>query len=73
MSSLDSFFGSIKLPSMSEVAHELIRSMNSESISARQVGDIIAKDPALTIEKAHALAVKNNPELRAQSRTEKRR
>jgi len=48
MSSLDSFFGSVKLPSMSEVAHELIRSMNDESISARQVRDIIAKDPALT-------------------------
>jgi HD-like signal output (HDOD) protein len=48
MSSLDSFFGSVKLPSMSEVAHELIRSMNSESVSVSEVRDIIARDPALT-------------------------
>jgi len=60
MSSLDSFFGSIKLPSMSEVAHELIRSMNSESISAHQVRDIIAKDPALA---ANLLRVANSAQF----------
>ena len=48
MSSLDSFFGSIQLPSISEVAHDLIRTMNNESVSVREVRDIIAKDPALT-------------------------
>lgn len=48
MSSLDSFFGSVKLPSMSEVAHALIRSMNSETVTVTQVRDIIARDPALT-------------------------
>ncbi len=47
MSSLDSFFGSVKLPSMSEVAHALIRSMNSETVSVAEVRDILSKDPAL--------------------------
>jgi HD-like signal output (HDOD) protein len=48
MSSLDSFFASLKLPSMSEVAHALIRSLNRESTSIAEVRDVIAKDPALT-------------------------
>jgi len=47
MSSLDSFFASVKLPSMSEVAHALIRSMNSQTVSVAEVRDILSKDPAL--------------------------
>ena len=48
MSSLDSFFASVELPSMSEVARELIHSLNQESISVQQVSAIIAKDAALS-------------------------
>jgi HD-like signal output (HDOD) protein len=48
MSNIDSFFGSIQLPSIPEVAHDLIRTMNNESVTVRDVRDIIAKDPALT-------------------------
>jgi HD-like signal output (HDOD) protein len=48
MSSLDSFFESVQLPSMSEVAHALIRTLNDENASVAQVRDIIAQDPALT-------------------------
>jgi HD-like signal output (HDOD) protein len=60
MSSLDSFFGSIQLPPISEVAHELIRSLNNESVSVREVRDIIAKDPALT---AQLLRIANSAQF----------
>jgi hypothetical protein len=39
MSSLDSSFGSVKLPSMSEAACELNRSMKSKSISAEPLNE----------------------------------
>ncbi len=48
MSSLDSFFATVKLPSISEVAHALIKTLNDEHASVWEVRDIIAKDPALT-------------------------
>ena len=48
MSNLDSFFASVKLPSMSEVAHALIRTLNDEDAPVAEVRNIIAKDPALT-------------------------
>jgi HD-like signal output (HDOD) protein len=48
MSSLDSFFATVKLPTMSEVAHDLIRTLNNEDATVEEVRDIIAKDPALT-------------------------
>lgn len=48
MSSLDSFFATVKLPTMSEVAHQLIKTLNNEEVSVTEVRDIIAKDPALT-------------------------
>jgi HD-like signal output (HDOD) protein len=48
MSSLDSFFATVKLPTMSEVAHQLIKTLNNEDVSVTEVRDIIAKDPALT-------------------------
>jgi HD-like signal output (HDOD) protein len=48
MSTLDSFFESVTLPSMSEVAHDLIRTLNDDSASVGMVRNIIAKDPALT-------------------------
>lgn len=48
MQSLDAFFATIKLPSMSEVAHELIQTLNHESASATEVSRIISRDPALS-------------------------
>lgn len=48
MANLDSFFESIKLPSMSEVAHALIQSLNDDNASVSQVRDLIGKDPALS-------------------------
>jgi HD-like signal output (HDOD) protein len=48
MSDLPSFFKSVKLPVMPEVAHALIRTLHDEDISITKVRDIIAKDPTLT-------------------------
>lgn len=48
MSVIADFFQSVKLPVMSEVAHVLIRMLNDEDVSATQLRDVIAKDPALT-------------------------
>jgi HD-like signal output (HDOD) protein len=48
LSSLDSFFATVKLPTMSEVAHQLIKTLNKDDVSVTEVRDIIAKDPALT-------------------------
>lgn len=48
MPSLDAFFASVQLPTMSEVAHSLIRTLNDDKASVEQVSRIIADDPALT-------------------------
>jgi HD-like signal output (HDOD) protein len=48
MSSLDSFFATVKLPAMSEVAHQLIKTLNNDNVSVADVRDLIARDPALT-------------------------
>lgn len=48
MSSLDSFFASVKLPAMSEVAHDLIRTLDDDNASVGDVTAIIARDPSLT-------------------------
>jgi len=48
LSSLESFFATVKLPTMSEVAHQLIKTLNDEDVAMTEVRDIIAKDPALT-------------------------
>lgn len=48
MPDLAAFFQSVKLPVMSEVAHALMQTVNDEEASAARIGDIIAKDPALT-------------------------
>jgi HD-like signal output (HDOD) protein len=47
MADLELFIGSVALPPMSEVAHALIRSLNSENTSVQEVSQIIEKDPAL--------------------------
>jgi HD-like signal output (HDOD) protein len=48
MSRLDSFFESVKLPAMPEVAHALIKTLNDDSAGVTQVSDVISKDPALS-------------------------
>ena len=48
MSSLDSFFSTVRLPSMNEVAHDLINSLNQDSVSVQEVCTIIGRDPALS-------------------------
>lgn len=49
MISLDFFFASVKLPSMPEVAHQLIKTLNNDYVAVKEVRDIIANDPALTV------------------------
>ncbi len=48
MTQLAAFFESIKLPSMSEVAHALIRSLNDDNTGISEIRDLISKDPALS-------------------------
>ncbi len=48
MSSLESFFGSVKLPSISEVARSLIKTLNDPQVSVTTVRNILARDAALT-------------------------
>jgi HD-like signal output (HDOD) protein len=48
MSALTDFFQSARLPVMSEVAHSLVRSLNDPGATAKQIEDIISKDPTLT-------------------------
>lgn len=48
MHSLDSFFATVRLPSISEVAHQLIKTLNREDVAVGEIRDLIAKDPALS-------------------------
>jgi len=48
MSRLDSFFESVQLPSIPEVAHALIKTLNDEKVSLTTVRNTIAQDAALT-------------------------
>lgn len=48
MPSLDSFFATVKLPSISEVAHQLIKTLNREDVEVGEIRDLIAQDPALS-------------------------
>lgn len=48
MPNLTDFFENVKLPVISEVAQALIKTLDNEDASAKEVGAIIAKDPALT-------------------------
>ena len=47
MHGLELFFATVKLPTMSEVAQALVKTLNDEDASVGQVGAIIARDPAL--------------------------
>lgn len=44
---LDSFFSNVQLPALSEVAQALIRTLDDESASPKEVRNILAQDPAL--------------------------
>lgn len=48
MPSLTQFFADVKLPTMPEVAHALIATLDNDDASARSIAAIIARDPALT-------------------------
>jgi HD-like signal output (HDOD) protein len=48
MITLASFFENVRLPTISEVAHALIASLDDENVSTKQLAAIIARDPALT-------------------------
>ena len=44
------FFKDLTLPTMPEVAHELIRSLNEEDVPLTHLRDAIARDPALAVQ-----------------------
>lgn len=48
MSSLDSFFENVKLPTMSEVAQALIKSLHDADTSIAELSELIARDPAIS-------------------------
>jgi HD-like signal output (HDOD) protein len=48
MSSLDSFFESVTLPSIPDLAHSLIATLNDEDASVEEISDLISRDPALS-------------------------
>jgi HD-like signal output (HDOD) protein len=48
MTSLNQFFTDVKLPTISEVAHALIQTLDDEAASSTEIARIVARDPALT-------------------------
>jgi HD-like signal output (HDOD) protein len=48
MPDLSPFFANVKLPVISEVAHALIKTLDNEDASIKEVSTIIVRDPALT-------------------------
>ena len=48
MSNLVHFFENVTLPTISEVAHTLIASLDNDDVSAKAIAATIARDPALT-------------------------
>lgn len=48
MSNIDSFFDSVRLPSIPDLAHSLIKTLNDEEASVEEVGDLITRDPAIS-------------------------
>lgn len=48
MPSIDVFFESVKLPSIPDLAHSLITSLNNPDTSVEEVSELIARDPAIT-------------------------
>lgn len=48
MPNIDSFFESVKLPSIPDLAHSLIQTLNNENASVEEIGDLISRDPAIS-------------------------
>jgi HD-like signal output (HDOD) protein len=48
MAAIDSFFESVTLPSIPDLAHSLIKTLNDESASVEEVSDLITRDPAIS-------------------------
>jgi HD-like signal output (HDOD) protein len=48
VSNLDSFFASVQLPSIPDLAHSLIKTLNDEDASIEEVCDLITRDPAIS-------------------------
>ena len=57
MALIDTFFETVKLPSISEVTHALIRTLEQDEVSVAHVRDLIEQDPALS---AHILRLANS-------------
>lgn len=47
MITLASFFENVRLPTISEVAHALIATLDNDDVSTKQIAVILARDPAL--------------------------
>jgi HD-like signal output (HDOD) protein len=47
MSNIDSFFESVKLPSIPDLAHALIKTLNDDTAALSEVRDLIERDPAI--------------------------
>lgn len=48
MASMDAFFESVQLPSIPDLAHSLIQTLNDEDASIEEVCDLITRDPAIS-------------------------
>jgi HD-like signal output (HDOD) protein len=48
MLSIDLFFESVQLPSIPDLAHSLIKSLNDEDASVEEISDLITRDPAIS-------------------------
>jgi len=48
MSSIESFFESVQLPSIPDLAHSLIKTLNDEDATIDEVSDLISRDPAIS-------------------------
>ena len=48
MSNLDSFLASVTLPSIPDLAHSLIETLNQEDASVAEISDQIGRDPAIS-------------------------
>jgi HD-like signal output (HDOD) protein len=50
MTPVAAFFKDLTLPTMPDVAHELIRSLNEDDVPLNELRDAIARDPALAVQ-----------------------
>lgn len=48
MATMDAFFETVQLPSIPDLAHSLIQTLNDEDASIEEVCDLITRDPALS-------------------------